>query len=58
VRCHKEIKPKSEHLCADVAARLARRERQVQAVLAIVPMDRPLAEQIVKVLSNLGVEND
>ncbi len=62
-RCHEERH--GEHLCADIAKRLARRERQVQAVLAIwagrdpiIATSRKVAEEIVQKLSELGVQDD
>lgn len=70
VRCKAEVfgEPGS-HLCADLAKRLARRERQVNEVERILAFHmrhgdasvegvRLVAEGIVKVLANLGVEND
>lgn len=51
------------HLCADIAARLKRRERQVQAVLDVLhgfnlSRDRDVAEAIVAKLNQLGVTED
>ena len=71
-RCKADVhgKPADQpHLCADLAVRLVRRQRQVDAVIAILRnrrMDdgidddllREAAEDIVKKLANLGVEND
>lgn len=46
------------HLCADIAARLKRAERQVQAVLSVAPgLDRDTAEAIVQRLNRLGIDN-
>lgn len=62
IRCKAETlggANRPEHLCKDIAKRLARRERQVQAVLSIAPdLSRETAEDIVKALSNLGVTED
>ena len=70
-RCNIEVFDEpGEHLCADLAKRYARRERQVAAVILILDgeMDdegaiypdkfKGAAEEIVKVLANLGVEDD
>lgn len=55
------------HLCKDIEKRLARREKQVQAVMDILCADgylnaglfvREKAEAIVKVLANLNVTED
>jgi hypothetical protein len=55
----------SGHVCKDVAARLKRRERQVEAVMDILldAMDgygdaRPFAEAIVAKLAGMGVTDD
>lgn len=56
-----------EHICKDIAARLRRRQGQVEAVVRILAHDRhriidldlvPVAEAIVKKLSGMGVELD
>jgi hypothetical protein len=61
-RCDEESNTLSEpHLCRDIARRLARRERQVEAVLGILdeydshPGGHAMAEAIVAKLSQMGV---
>ena len=58
-RCHEQVHGSATdqpHLCADISKRLARRERQVEAVLAIVPaLTREDAQAIVTRLAGIGV---
>lgn len=66
VRCHVIIHELAgapvEHVCKDVAARFDRRVKQRNAVVALMAergiVDVPLAERIVAVLANLGVDRD
>lgn len=69
-RCKQQVhgRPQDQpHLCKDIAKRLARRERQVQAVLDIfdqsktglhVDAGRRCAEAIVVKLNQMGVIDD
>ena len=68
-RCHEEVfglvrTDDDIHVCKDIAKRLARRERQVQAILPMlecyeVPsVRRRVAEMIVAKLAGLGVADD
>ena len=68
-RCGAEVHMSAEnqpHLCADIAKRLARREKQIAAVVEILgpgelPFGRDIntvAEIIVKKLSEMGVTDD
>ena len=70
VRCGAEVfgLPQHQpHLCADIVKRLARRERQRDAVVELLDeafqignpnLVRNVAEDIVAKLANMGVEND
>lgn len=66
VRCHAVANTTEAHLCKDVLARLRRREAQVTAILPIIEAhhdnyygsDRAAAEAVVRVLANMGVQND
>jgi hypothetical protein len=66
-RCGEESNTLSEpHLCKDIKRRLARRTKQVNAVIDILadaavdpqPTRRQLAEEIVAALAHLGVTDD
>lgn len=68
-RCHAVcFTTNGPHLCPDIAARLRRREAQVQAVLDVFSVrglldgyedtKRAIAEAIVQKLANMGVQND
>lgn len=52
------------HVCKDVAKRLARQERQIEAVVGILQQhdlssrERRLAELIVRRLNQLGIADD
>lgn len=65
-RCRQECNTLSDlHICADIARRYARREKQRQAVideLSATTLDEEsvdiLASNIVQRLANMGVEED
>lgn len=71
VRCgvtlHSTTTPPGKHLCKDKAARLARRQKQVDATVRILALHRgsiqdldlvPVAEAIVAKLAGMGVTDD
>lgn len=69
-RCNKIcFTTEPEHVCKDIRQRLARREKQIRATMGILDSEMPhpnadedfrrmVAEKIVGVLANLGVDND
>ena len=67
IRCGKQGNWTDEHLCDDVRRRLARREKQRDAVVAILERevleygentDLHVAEEIIAKLNQLGVTDD
>jgi len=69
-RCKAELHGTAQdqpHLCPDLSKRLARRKRQVDAIIPVIEAaqeryymadPRPYAEEIVAKLAHLGVEDD
>lgn len=63
VRCGAVGHPDVEHVCADIARRLARREKQAAAVRELLldaygDANGALAEKIVATLARMGVTED